>query len=606
MKILHRAVRLQYNKLHIRSKIWEYFVGLSNKDIAQVFENIADMLEIKGENRFRFLSYRRASETIGELERDLQAYVDDGTLETIQGIGKAIAEKTIELLETGKLTYYERLKEEVPESLLSIMRINGVGPKKAKMFWEQKGITTIEGLAEAAKAGELRELPKMGAKSEQKILEGIEALSRYQGRTAIGKAKPQAERILDALMALPEAEEGVIAGSIRRGRTTIGDVDILIASETPQPIMETFIKMDGVARVLANGATKSSVELHSGLQVDLRILQKKHWGTALQYFTGSKNHNVQLREIARSKGYSLNEEALSPIDQSGVIIADAEKVYCETEEAVYEALGLPWIAPELREDSGEIEEARQGTLPRLIQLGDIRGDLHMHSNWSDGALSLEEVAEAAIARGREYICITDHSQRSYQANGLSVERLMEQSEAIKALRATYGDRLHIYHGVELDILEDGTLDYPNDVLAGLDIVVASLHFGLQQDRETVTERVINAIKNPHVDIIGHPTARLITQREPAALDMDAVLEAAHDYATALEVNANPQRLDLDAQYVRRAMSMGVLIAINTDAHSTKMMDYLPYGIVNARRGWAMRERVINTWSRQALDDWLGR
>jgi DNA polymerase (family 10) len=581
-------------------------VTLTNKDIAQIFENIADMLEIKGESRFRFLSYRRAGETIGELERDLQAYVDDGTLQDIPGIGKAITDKTKEMLETGKLEFYERLKNDVPESLLTIMRINGVGPKKAKLFWEQLDITNVDELREAAQAGKLRDLPKMGAKSEAKILEGIEALSRYQGRTPIGKAKPQAERILQALLALPQAQEGIIAGSIRRGKTTIGDVDILIASDEAQPIMDAFVAMDGIARVLGHGSTKSSVELNSGLQVDVRVLQKKHWGTALQYFTGSKNHNVQIREIARRKGYSLNEEALSPIDNDGNIIADAPKVFCETEEKVYETLGLQWVAPELREDSGEIEGASNHDLPALITREAIRGDLHTHTTWSDGTLSIAELAEAAIERGLAYLCITDHSQRSVQANGLNVERLWQQRDAIQAVRERVGDKLHIYHGIEMDILEDGGMDYPDDVLAELDIVVASLHFSLKQDRKTITERMLNAIKNPHVDIIGHPTARLIAQREPADLDMDAILEAALEHQTALEINANPQRLDLDAQYVRRAMDMGILIAINTDAHSTKMLDYLPYGIVNARRGWTIADQVINTWTRDKLEAWLQR
>jgi len=579
-------------------------VALTNKDIAQIFEDIADLLEIKGENRFKFLSYRRAGETLGDLPRDLQAYADDGTLKDIPGVGKAIHDKVLELLATSKLEYYEKLIAEVPVSLLEIVRINGVGPKKAKLFWNELDITTLAQLKEAAEGQKLRALPKMGAKSEQKILDSIEALSRYQGRTAIGKAKPQAERILEHLLTLPQSESGVIAGSIRRGRTTIGDVDILIASDDAKPIMDEFVGMDGIARILGHGDTKSSVELNSGLQVDLRILPKDRIGTAMQYFTGSKDHNVRIREIARAQGLSLNEEALSPIDDSGKIIEDAPKIYCATEEEVYESLGLQWVPPEMREDSGEIDLAKSKTLPTLIKREDILSDLHMHTQWSDGKLTVQGMAEAAIERGLKVICITDHSRRSVQANGLSIERLMQQRDEIRQVNEEMGDKLQILHGIELDILEDGTMDYPDDVLAELDLVVASLHFGLNQERDRITERLVNACENPHVDIIGHPTARLISRREPVKVDMDKVFEAALTTDTALEINANPQRLDLDAVYVRRAVELGIKIAINTDAHSTKMMDYLPYGIVNARRGWAKASDVINTWGYDELMEWL--
>lgn len=577
---------------------------LTNREMAEIFENIADMLEIKGESRFRFLSYRRAGETLGDLPRDLQAYADDGTLRDIPGVGDAIAKKIEELLQTGKLDYYEKLKADVPIELLQIKRISGVGPKKAKLFWDELNITTISQLEEAAKSGKLRQLAGMGAKSEQKIIDGIEALARNTGRTPIGKARPAAQAILDELLKLPEAYEGIIAGSIRRGRPTIGDVDILIASDNAQPIMEKVVNMARVARVLGQGETKSSVELQNGLQVDVRVLPKSRWGTALQYFTGSKNHNVQIREIARQQGFSLNEEALRPLDENGNLLPESEYIYCDNEEAVYERLGLQWIPPEIREDSGEIELAKAGQLPTLITVADIIADLHMHTTASDGTLSIREMAQAALERGRRYIVITDHSRRSVQANGLSIERLLQQQEEVRRINDEMGDDLQVLHGVEMDILEDGGMDYPDDILAQLDWVVASLHFGLTQDRDTVTQRLLNAIRNPHVDVIGHPTARLIGSREPVNADMDVVLQAAAEHQTALEINANPRRLDLDAQYVRRAVELGVLLSINSDAHKAQHMDYMDYGVMTARRGWVQPQHVINTWSFERFQNWV--
>ena len=386
-------------------------VGLTNREIADMFETVADMLQIKGENIHRVLSYRRASETIREVPRDLHAIADEGKLTDIQNVGKTIAEKITEMLETGELEFYNRLAKEVPPGVVDVLRINGVGPKKAKLFWKELNITSIELLKQAAEKQELRALSGMGAKSEQKIIDGIESLARQTGRTRLGDALPIAQSILDHLMTLPDALEGEIAGSIRRGRPTIGDVDILIASDNAQPIMDTFVNMESVARILGHGPTKSSVELHSGLQVDLRILEKARWGTALNYFTGSQAHNVRIRQLALDKGLSLNEHALRPIDADGNITQDeSQYILCDTEEAIYQTIGLPYIAPELREDNGEIEAGFEGKLPNLITMNDIIADLHMHTTWSDGKLSVREMAEAAKKRGREYIVITDHSR----------------------------------------------------------------------------------------------------------------------------------------------------------------------------------------------------
>jgi DNA polymerase (family 10) len=577
---------------------------LNNKQIADIFNNIADMLEIQGENKFKFLSYRRVGESLADLPRDLKAYVEDSTLEEIPGVGKAIGDKIREMLDTGKLEFYEKLKANVPLTLVDVMKINGVGPKKAKLFWEQLNITTIAELETAAKNAQLRDLAGMGEKSETKILEGIASLARQTGRTPLGKAKPTAEAILNELLKLPESIEGVLAGSIRRGKNTIGDVDMLIASDNATPIMEKFVTMRGIARVLGHGPTKSSVELESGLQMDLRILAKKNWGTALQYFTGSKDHNVKLRAIALEKGYSLNESALSPVDNNGVIIEDAPKVYCETEAEVYEFLGLPWIAPELREDNGEIEAALAQKLPKLITREDIHADLHMHTTWSDGAVSIREMAEECKKRGHRFMVITDHSRSLGIANGLSIERLLEQQAEVRRVNDEMAGSIIVLHGTEMDIKADGSLDYPDDILAQLDFVIASLHVSLNQPREQIMKRLLTAIHNPHVDLIGHPSARFVPDREPVDADWDVVFNEASTTGIALEINSNPRRLDLDAPYARRAIELGIPLAINTDAHSVSMLDDLPYGVTTARRGWVTAENVINTWSYEKFSAWL--
>jgi len=578
---------------------------LTNREIADIFERVSDMLEIKGEIIHRVLSYRRASETIRDLPRDLRAIAAEGKLTELPNIGKTLAEKIEELLETGELEFYNRLAREIPPSLVDIMHINGVGPKKAALFWKELNITTIDELKAAAEAGKLRDLPRMGEKSEKLVLAGIEALSRRTGRTPLGVALPAAQAILDRLLELPEAIEGAIAGSIRRGRPTIGDVDLLIASDNAAPIMDAFVNLPNVARVLGHGPTKSSVELQNGLQVDLRVLEKARWGTALNYFTGSQAHNVRMRELALAKGYSLNEHALRPLDDHGNIIEDeSQHVLCATEAEVYEYVGLPYIPPELREDSGEIEAAQRGKLPNLIVLDDIQADLHMHTIWSDGHLSVREMAEAAKARGHKYIVITDHSHYSTIANGLSIERLLEQQQEVRQVDEAMGPDFRVFHGVEMDIRSDGTLDLPDDVLAQLDFVIASLHFSLNQERSVITRRLLNAIENPHVDLIGHPRGQLIERREPADLDMDAVFEAALRHGTALEINANPMRLDLEAQYARRAVELGILLSINTDAHRAEEMDLMPYGILTARRGWAEAANVINTWPVERFVEWI--
>ena len=484
------------------------------------------------------------------------------------------------------------------------MHINGVGPKKAKLFWQRLGITTIAQLQAAAQVDELVALPGMGAKSQAKILAGIEALSRRTGRASIGAALPAAQAILTQLLQLPEAQQGELAGSIRRGRETIGDVDILIASAAAAPIMRKFVTMETVARVLGHGPSKSSVELLSGLQVDLRVLEKARWGTALQYFTGSLTHNVKLRQIALEHGYSLNEHALSPVDEDKQIIEDAEKILCDSEEKVYAALGMQYVPPELREDSGEIEAARTQTLPQLITRADIAADLHMHTTWSDGKQGIREMAEACIKRGHHSIAITDHSRSLGIANGLSIERLLAQVEEVRRVNAEYGDRLTVLAGTEMDIKADGAMDYPDEVLAQLDFVIASLHSGLGQGREQITQRLLNAIRNPFVRMVGHPTARQYPKRGEVAADWDAVIAAARQHNTILEINANPLRLDLKPELARLAKDNEALLAINTDAHRIEHLDLMDFGVVTARRGWVEARHVVNTWSSERLRQWL--
>ncbi len=577
---------------------------LTNRDIADIFEKCANLLQLKGESIHRYLAYQRAAETIRELPRDLRAISAEKGLVELPNIGKTLAEKIDEMLTTGKLSFYEKLIAEIPVGLIDIMNINGVGPKKAMMFYKELGITTIEALKSAGEAGQLRDLAGMGVKSEQKVLEGIASLGRQTGRISIGIALPSAQAILDELLTLPNVLEGALAGSIRRGKPTIGDIDILIAvadmAHSPA-IMDYFVNMPIVARILGHGDTKSSVELQNGLQADLRVLVKQKWGTALNYFSGSKEHNVRMRQLALAKGLSLNEHAFSPVDADGNILEDAPKIYCDTEEAVYAQVGLPFIPPELREDAGEIEAAQRGALPNLITLNDIKGDLHMHSTYSDGVASIQQMAEEAYARGRQYIVITDHSRSLGIANGLSIERLLAQQAEVRHVDALMYGKIRVFHGTEMDINADGSLDYPDEILEKLDFVIASLHVSLRQDRAQITQRLLNAIQNPHVDMIGHLTARYIPEREPVDADMDAVFDSAKTHGKVLEINANPRRLDIDASYVRRAVDMGILLAINTDAHQPSHMDLMPYGVMTARRGWAEARHVLNT---RPVDDFV--
>jgi DNA polymerase (family 10) len=570
-------------------------MAMTNQEIADVFQQIGDMMDILGENRFKVIAYRRAAENILHLGQDIRAYWQAGTLQEIPGIGQAIADKIDELLTTGHLEYYERLQDQVPPGVVSLLRIPDVGPKTAKLLWEELGLQSVAEVGEAARSGKLRGLKGMGAKSEAKILSGIELLNRRSDRIPLGTALPVAVDLLEGLKATcPEVIHATVAGSLRRMRSTIGDIDLLAASETPAAVMRAFAGHPRVAEIVLSGPTKTTVRLQNGLQVDLRVLEPDRWGAALQYFTGSQAHNIRIRELAQKQGLSLSEY--------GFKRQDGSEILCPEEKQVYETLSLPWIDPELREDRGEIQAALAGTLPALIQWEDIQGDLHAHTGWSDGVATPGEMAEAARARGYRYLVISDHTQSLGVASGLNPERLREQRAEIDEFNKQWDD-FTLLQGCELEIKADGTLDFPDEVLAGLDLVVASVHTSLRQEREQITERVMCALHNPYVDVIGHPSGRILGQREASALDLDAVIEEAARTGTALEVNSIPERLDLDDVHVRRARELGVKVAIDSDAHHPDGLDTLRFGLATARRGWATAADVLNTLSLEDIRAW---
>jgi DNA polymerase (family 10) len=572
---------------------------VNNREVAVVFENIADLLEIRGEQVFKVLAYRRAAEAILGLGRDINAVSQQGDLETIPGVGKAISAKIEELLRTGKLGFYEKLKEEVPESLVEVLKVGNVGPKKAARFWKELGITTLGELEAAAREGRLRTLSGMGDRSEARILEGIEALKRRQsGRISIGTARPIAEALLAQLRQVPGVVQAEAAGSLRRWRETVGDIDLLVGVSRAGDVPEAFASFPEVAHVTGKGETKVSVELVDGTRVQLWVHPAERFGAALQYATGSQAHNVRLRELALDRGLSLSEH--------GFKAKDGSEILCAEEAEVYRQLGLPWIPPELREDRGEIQAALEGRLPHLVTNEDIVGELHAHSDWSDGSVTILAMAQAAREAGLSYLVISDHTQSLGVANGLSVERLRKQRKEIAAAQRKLGDSMHLLHGAEVEIRADGGLDYPDEVLRALDVVTASVHSSLRQTREKVTHRMLAAIRNPHVDVIGHPTGRMIGQRDPADLDMDAILQAAAETGVALEINAHPARLDLNEGYARRAVELGCRLAINTDAHTPEDFALRPYGVGVARRGWVERKDVVNAWPLPRVLRWLER
>jgi DNA polymerase (family 10) len=558
------------------------------------------MLDIQGEeNKFKIIAYRRVAEQIAYLDRDINALWRAGELRSIPGVGQAIAEKIDSLLKTGTFDLLARLQRDIPASVVGMLGVPDMGPKRVKLLWKEAGATSVEELEKKARAGELAGLPGFGKKFEEKLIANIEAVKRRGAsvRSPLGVAYPLAREMLRQLMRVEAVQRASVAGSLRRMRETIGDLDLLVSAEAKDTdrIMDAFNALPHVAEVIARGPTKSSVRLHTGQQVDLRVIQPQHWGAALQYFTGSKDHNVRLRELALKKGYSLNEYSLTRVK-------DGKDVFCKEEAEVYERLGLPFFPPEMREDRGEFNSA----VPDVVEMDDLRGDLQMHTTWSDGQTSIEQMARAAVARRYEYILITDHSQSLGVTNGLTPERLKKQRIEIDKVNAM-GLGIRVLHGSEVEIKADGTLDFPDDVLASLDIVLASLHTALRQDRDRVTRRALAAIHNPHVDIFAHPTGRMLYEggslergREGADLDVEAVLQAAAESGTIVEINASPERLDLNDVNARRANDLGCLFSIDTDAHNPNSLAQIHYGVAVSRRAWVSSERVVNTWPLEKL------
>jgi len=565
---------------------------MKNFEIAYIFNDIADMLEIKGENLFKIRAYRKAAHAIENLPTEIEELAVESRLQEIDGIGKALEEKIREIINTGTCRYYEELKKEFPRGLVKMLQIPGLGAKKIKVIYDNLGISSIEELEEAAKKHKLRELPGMGAKTELSILQGIQTLKGDGVRVQLAIALPLAERIADIISKMKGVTDVSIAGSLRRKRETVKDIDIVVATDTPEAVVEEFLKLPIVSQVIAQGLTKVSVTLNMGLQMDLRLVKPQEFHSALQHFTGSKEHNAKLRSIALKMGYKLNEYGLFEKDGEGVFLP-------KSEEELYSKLGMPYIIPELREDRGEIEAALQDSLPELVKLEDIRGDLHVHSTFSDGISSIEEIVNKAIELGYEYIAITDHSKSLKIARGLDEGRLREQLEHIKNLNQKVKG-IRILTGMEVDILPDGSLDMNDDILKELDVVIASIHSGFKQDQKTLTSRIVNACHNPYVKIIAHPTGRLIGRRAAYDVDMDKVMEAAAETGTVLEINSSPDRLDLNDVHVKRAAEMGIKIAIDTDAHSTEALSDMRYGVWVARRGWLAAENIINTFSLDKL------
>ena len=560
---------------------------MDNAQIADVFENIAGLLEMEEESVFTVRAYQRAARTIERLPTELTQMVgEEKDLRELPGIGKAIADKIAELVNTGKLGYYERLKAKFPPGVLEMMNIPGLGPKTIVRVWKELEVTTIAELERAARDGRLADMPRLGQKTAENILRELQFARTKDQRVPIGRARPVAERLMAALRErCPTITRIVAAGSLRRFEETIGDVDLVCTAGEPTEPLDALVALPEVAEVLGHGGTKASVVLDSGIQVDLRVVEDQRFGSLLQYFTGSQQHNIRLRDYANRMGLSLNEYGITDM-------ATGELQEFSDEEGFYERLGLQYIPPELRTGVAEIEAARQHRIPDLVQVSDLRGDLHVHTDWSDGRDPMEVMIAAAKARGLQYVAITDHSAGRGIANGLSPERLRRHMARLRALEQQIGG-VRVLCGTEMDIRADGTLDYADEVLKELDWVIASVHSAMGQDSEKMTQRIIEAMRNPYVSAIGHLSTRLIGERQPINADFEALFRAAAETGTALEINASPERLDLKDTHIYRARELGVPLVINTDAHTVEMLDNARYGGAVARRGWCEAKHILN-------------
>jgi DNA polymerase (family 10) len=584
---------------------------MENLDIARTLTTLADLLEIQGANPFRIRAYRNAVNTIESLSRPLTAMIEAGEdLTELPNVGKNVAAHIVELLDTGHIGRMDEVTAEFPETLVELMRLDGVGPKKARKLFEELRVETVDDLEEQIERGAVQELEGFGEKSVEKIRHAIEDYRKHTGRFRIHEVEQLIAGLLEYVRETPGVGEVQVAGSLRRRKETIGDVDLLARYEGDgTPVVDRFVAYEGAARVEGAGPTKGSIVLHSGLQVDLRVIPARSFGAALQYFTGSKEHNVAVRTRAVREGMRVNEWGVfripPDVDPATLGKEEGERLAGKTEEDVYDALGMDWMPPELRENRGEVEAAVAHDVPRLVTLEDIRGDLQMHSTWSDGMVSIEEMALACRDLGYAYIAITDHSQAMAMVQGLTPERARAQWEEIDEVRERI-DGIEILRSTEVDILKDGSLDMPDDVLEELDVVVVSVHSFMDQDRKTMTERVIKAMQHPCVDILAHPTGRIINRREAFAMDVEAVLTAAAELEVAVELNANPNRLDLSDVHVHRARELGVPVVISTDAHKPAGLENMRFGVDQARRGWLGPDDVLNTRSLSKFKKWLAR
>lgn len=562
-----------------------------NNEVAQLLTGIAELLAVKGETPFRIRAYTEAAQHVSSMSEDVAALYQAGQLKAIPGVGESIAAKIAEYLDTGHSTYYDQLRQQIPSTTAELLEIPGIGPARAHLLFTQLGITTVQELQQAAEAHKLRGLPGFGEQLEAKIAREAARVAQRTGRMLLGVAVPVADEVIQLLRGFPAVEAIDPAGSLRRMKETIGDIDILVASRQPEAVIETFTHLPIVQEVLARGVTRPSILTRANVQVDLRVIAPNEYGAALQYFTGSKAHNIALRSLVIEKGWKLSEYGL--FDKRGQRIAG------QTEQEIYQALGMDWMPPEIRENRGEIEAARKHRLPTLVEERDIRGDLHVHSNWSDGVDPPERMVEAAIARGYQYLAFCDHSPSLGVAHGLSFDRVREQRRVIDRLNARYAP-FRVLHGTEVDILPDGKLDYPDSVLAEFDIVTASVHSAFGMTRDRMTARILRALQHPSVTILGHPTGRLLLRRPGYEVDLELVIQAAAEYGVAMEVDGQPERLDLDDIWSRRAKEQGVILACDSDAHAAQQLSYMRYAIATARRGWAEPVNVLNTLSLERL------
>jgi len=569
---------------------------MKNQEIAKIFYEIADFLEMEGV-QFKPYAYQKAALTLETLEKDVQEIYKVGgreALEKIPGVGKSMAEKIEEYLKTGKIKYYQDLKKKTPVEMEELTAVEGLGPKRVKVLHQKLGIRNLKDLEKAAKAGKIAPLFGFDVKTEKNILEGISFLKRSKGRFLLGDILPMVKEVQEKLKSLKEIEKIDPAGSVRRLKETIGDVDFLVISKNPEKVMDFFVSLPGVIKIWGKGSTKSSVRMREGFDMDIRVVPAKSYGSALQYFTGSKEHNIATRKIAMDKGLKLSEYGL---------FRGPRQIAGKTEEEVYKALGMQWIPPELRENQGEVEAAlrqaqgKPGGLPKLIDYKDIKGDLHCHTKWDGGKNTIEEMVKVARERGYEYLGIADHTKFLRIERGLDEKKLALQRKEIDKLneRLKIKDlRFKILQGAETNILNDGSIDIKDEALQKLDFVIAGIHSGMKMEKEKMTERIIKVMKNPNVDIISHPTGRIIQRRDEYQIDFDKILKVAKETGTALEINSFPERLDLNDQNIKRAKEAGVKMVINTDSHHKDQLRFIEFGIAQARRGWAEKEDIINT------------